>query len=168
MRTPHLPPKYASFDVPLWFNKLDMKSYLRSVYKTEVLHVRSVVLQSKVERSRDSGRGMKNEGQGRMRRPASKKKMTVELVKPFVWPEPVQDLSPWDNEQYWAIAKQQSEAQKEISPDAILLPNEKQRKSIAVQAKELLEGKATWKPTWQSIPADVKVMQGSRRPPLSP
>lgn len=167
MRTPHLPPKYASFEVPLWFNKLDMKSYLSSAYNVQVIHIRSTVLQSKVENDRDGGRGnTKGMGQGRLRRPMAKKKMTVELVEPFVWPDEIKDFTAWEKESYWETAKENMEAQRKMQADAILKPNEKQRKSIAEQAKEMLQGKRTWKPTWQSLPTDVRVMQGSTRPAL--
>ena len=88
--------------------------------------------------------------------------MTAELVEPFVWPEAIKDLSPWENEGYWKSNKGQFDFQKTLQPDAILRPNEKQRKSIAEQAKELLEGKARWKPTWQSIPMDARVIEGER------
>ncbi len=85
MRTPHLGARYAAFDVPLHFNKLDMKAYLKDVYNVDVLHIRSVVVQA-------ATRNIKN-GQSRDRDPSTKK-MTVQLVKPFVYPEAVDDLAP--------------------------------------------------------------------------
>ena len=88
--------------------------------------------------------------------------MTAELVEPFVWPEEVKDLSPWENDMYWTSAIEQREFQKALQPEAILRPNEKHRKSIAEQAKELLEGKAQWKPTWQSIPTEARVLEGEK------
>lgn len=92
MRTPHLPPKYASFWVPLWFNKLDFKSYLKNVYNVDVLHIRSYVQQQKVQQRETVGSTTTT--LGKVYRPASRKKMTVELVDPFVFPEEVKDLSP--------------------------------------------------------------------------
>jgi large subunit ribosomal protein L23 len=86
-----LPPKYAAFEVPLWFNKLDLKDYLRSAYGVDVIHVRSNVTQAKVARKETSSPYTA----GQLYRPASKKKMTVELVEPFVWPDPEEDLSPY-------------------------------------------------------------------------
>jgi large subunit ribosomal protein L23 len=166
-RTPHLPPKYASFDVPLWFSKLDLKSYLSSVYNVEVLHIRSTVVQQKVERSQDVGRGVSNAGYGRLKRPMSKKKMTVELVEPFVWPEEIEDLSPWEGETFWSSGKESLAFQKTLQPDAIMKPNEKHRKSIAEQAKDLLEGKTQWKPTWSSIPTETRVLNGQKPQPYS-
>ena len=143
-----------------------MKNYLKFIYNVEVIHVRSTVIQSKVERARDGGRGFsKGSASGRLYRPMAQKKMTVELVEPFVWPEEVKNFEAWEKDSYWQTAKENMEAQRAMAPESILRPNVKQRKSIAEQAKELLEGKARWKPTWQSIPSDLRVMQGAKVPP---
>jgi large subunit ribosomal protein L23 len=82
----------------------------------------------------------------------SRKKMTVELVEPFVWPDEIKDLSPWENDTYWTTTKEQLEFQRTMQPESILRPNETHRRSIAEQAKELLEGKTQWRPTWMSVP----------------
>lgn len=95
----------------------------------------------------------------------STKKMTVELVEPFVWPAEIEDLSPWENESYWSSTKEQLAFQRALQPEAMLRPNDEHRKSIAEQAKELLEGKSQWKPTWMSIATEAKVLQQGR--PLS-
>ena len=95
IRTPHLPPKYASFWVPLWFNKLDMKDYLSRVYRVNVIHVRSYVQQQKIYREQVQSRGYGGVRPGRLLRPMAKKKMTVELEEPFVWPAEVTDYSPY-------------------------------------------------------------------------
>lgn len=78
--------------------------------------------------------------------------MTVELVEPFVWPDEIKDLSPWENDTYWTSTKEQLEFQKTMQRESILRPNETHRRSIAEQAKELLEGKTQWRPTWMSVP----------------
>ena len=91
IRTPFLPPNYASFWVPLNFNKLDIKDYLKRAYNVDVLKVRSYVEQQNVTREMPRGR----QGYGALRRPMSKKRMTVEMTEPFVWPEP-----PTDHEAY--------------------------------------------------------------------
>ncbi len=88
MRTPNLAPRYAAFDVPLHFNKLDLKAYLKQVYDVDVLHIRSAVFQEKVDRK--DGRNVYSQGQ--QFRPQSKKKMTVLLAKPFVYPEEPETL----------------------------------------------------------------------------
>jgi Ribosomal protein L23 len=93
IRTPSLPPKYASFWVPLWFNKLDFKNYLKNVYNVDVLHIRSFVKQQKVEQ--EERQTLDGIIRGRFSRPPAKKKMTVELVDPFVYPDEEKDLSPY-------------------------------------------------------------------------
>lgn len=90
MRTPHLGPRYAAFDVPLTFNKIDMKCYLKEVYNVDVLHVRSAVFQHSVERK--PGRNQYSRGQAF--RPPNTKKMTCLLAKPFVYPEEPRSLEP--------------------------------------------------------------------------
>lgn len=91
IRTPFLPPRYASFWVPLNFNKLDMKDYLKRVYNVDVLKVRSYIEQQKITREKPRGR----DGFGPWRRPMSRKKMTVEMTEPFVWPEEPTDTKPY-------------------------------------------------------------------------
>ena len=91
VRTPFLPPRYASFHVPLSFNKLDMRDYLQRVYGVGVVGVRSYIEQQKVTRMRPLGRW----GYGRVRRPESKKRITVEMKEPFVWPEAPTDMAPY-------------------------------------------------------------------------
>lgn len=88
MRTPHLGPRYAAFDVPRHFSKLDLRAYLKNIYNVDVLHIRSVVVQEKVTRKDPTS----PYSQGALFRPPSKKKMTVQLVKPFVYPEEFKDL----------------------------------------------------------------------------
>ena len=89
MRTPHLGPRHAAFDVPLHFNKLDMRSYLKNVYNVDVLHVRSSITQGKIHNLQ----GLSRHGAPRRVRNQSEKKMTVLLAKPFVYPEEIKDLS---------------------------------------------------------------------------
>ena len=68
-----------------------MKDYLRSVYGVDVVHVRSAVFQAKIKR-RETRNPYTN---GQIYRPPSIKKMTVELVEPFVWPEPEEETTPY-------------------------------------------------------------------------
>lgn len=53
------------------------------------IRVRSFVQQEKVTRAKRFGKP----GFGPLRRPISKKKMTVEMTEPFVWPDLPEDLS---------------------------------------------------------------------------
>ena len=89
IRTPFLSPRFAAFYVPLNFNKLDLRDYLDRLYGVKALKIRSVVEQQRPTRERPLGKN----GYGRWRRPQSKKRMTVELAEPFVWPEEPKDLN---------------------------------------------------------------------------
>jgi large subunit ribosomal protein L23 len=69
--------------------------------------------------------------------------MTVEMDKPFVWPE-VTDLEKWDKSVYEATKKERESYEKQLQPDASrLVPTD--RSSIAEQAKALLKGDGHWK-----------------------
>ena len=68
-----------------------MRDYLKRLYGVDVLSVRSYVEQQKVTRLRPLGKF----GYGKLRRPMSKKKMTVEMKTPFVWPEAPADMTPY-------------------------------------------------------------------------
>ncbi|EXJ95820.1 hypothetical protein A1O1_00944 [Capronia coronata CBS 617.96] len=156
MRTPHLGPRYAAFDVPLHFSKLDMKAYLKDVYNVDVLHIRSVVIQSKVQRKDATSPYT----QGALFRPPSQKKMTVQLAKPFVYPAEIKDLSPWEYDTYWNTMKAYVAEQRENSIWGSTQPNLEHRKSIAQQAQQLLKGKDKWAPTWQAFADTTRAMQG--------
>lgn len=147
IRTPFLPPRYASFQVPLEFNKLEMRNYMRNVYNVEALRIRSYVQQQKVTRERRDGR----QGYGPLRRPKSLKRMTIEMEDPFVWPEHPKDQSPWEKDQFFSHQKYGKELQEANHPSASSKPVKDQAETFEKQAKELAEGKATWKPTWQTL-----------------
>ncbi|KIW60183.1 hypothetical protein PV05_00420 [Exophiala xenobiotica] len=147
MRTPHLSPYYAAFDVPRHFSKLDLQAYLKNVYNVDVLHIRSVVVQQKVDRKQP----VSQYTQGPLYRPASIKKMTVQLAKPFVYPEEITDLDAWEREDFWTAMKAEFARQRMRSSWGTTKPNVEHRKSIAQQAQELLKGKTKWAPTWQAL-----------------
>ena len=65
-----------------------MRDYLQRLYGVDVLSVRSYIEQQKVTRLKPMGKW----GYGKLRRPMSKKKMTVEMTQPFVWPESPKEL----------------------------------------------------------------------------
>ncbi|KAL9625199.1 MAG: hypothetical protein Q9160_000601 [Pyrenula sp. 1 TL-2023] len=157
LRTPHLPPKYASFYVPLWFNKFDMKDFLSRVYNVSVLHVRSYVEQQPVTRDRNLGAGPQV-GRGRLRRPTSKKKMTVELEKPFVWPQEITDFEQWEKKHH-DLATKEGNDDLRIDNSRGNLPLKRERRIIAEQAKALLNGEAKWRPSWQTLPVDHHLLQ---------
>jgi ribosomal protein L23 len=89
IRTPKYGPYFAHFEVPLWFNKLDMRNYLQNVYNVDVVHVRSAILQGKLERTTPT----KPSTQGRIYREKNRKRMTVQLVEPFEYPAPPEDYA---------------------------------------------------------------------------
>jgi large subunit ribosomal protein L23 len=146
MRTPALSPNYAKFHVPLWFSKLDLRDYLYHVYNVRITSVRSYVKQQRVEMERVHGRIMLN----RWHRPRAKKYMTVELERPFVWPEEPEDYSPWNKEQMEASKEMQEKMSEEDGSRKDMLVNEDRRKAMREQAKALLEGRVRWKPTTNS------------------
>ncbi|KAK2850719.1 hypothetical protein FQN49_005387 [Arthroderma sp. PD_2] len=147
IRTPFLPPRYASFWVPLTFNKLDMKDYMKRVYNVDVLKVRSYVEQQKVTRELPRGR----QGFGTMRRQMAKKKMTIEMTEPFVWPEEPKDFAPWERDTFFEAKKMQEDYQESQSHDAPMKAPTRKRELLAEQAKEMLSGKEHWQPTWQTL-----------------
>ncbi|KAI1769492.1 hypothetical protein GGR53DRAFT_1772 [Hypoxylon sp. FL1150] len=83
------PPNFASFKVPLTFNKFDLRDYLLHAYDVPVRGVRSQLTQRRPRRSRVHHR---------IYRPPPIKTMTVELHKPFAWPaEPApEDREAWN------------------------------------------------------------------------
>ncbi|GAP90448.1 putative ribosomal protein L23 [Rosellinia necatrix] len=81
------PPNFATFKVPLTFNKFDLRDYLLHLYKTPVLAVRSQLRQQRIRKSKTHGR---------IYRPPPIKTMTVQLKEPFVWPSVPEDLKPWN------------------------------------------------------------------------
>lgn len=72
-------PYQAKFIVPKSFNKLDLRDYLYHIYGLRVLNVTSALMPAKFVRSMPAPYG------GRYRE-SQIKKMTVDLVDPFVWP----------------------------------------------------------------------------------
>ncbi|KAI0448236.1 hypothetical protein F5B21DRAFT_498240 [Xylaria acuta] len=83
---PNQPPTFATFKVPLTFNKFDLRDYLFHAYNTPVLAVRSQVRQRRDVLTHVNGR--------RFRSPPIKT-MTVQLTQPFVWPSMPTDITPW-------------------------------------------------------------------------
>lgn len=83
IRTPKLPPTFATFIVPLNLNKLDIRDYLYHAYGLEVTGVRSYI---QLQKLRQDKPGAKRPASRKWFRPRSVKRMTVEMVKPFAWP----------------------------------------------------------------------------------
>ncbi|OJI96091.1 hypothetical protein ASPVEDRAFT_122817 [Aspergillus versicolor CBS 583.65] len=164
IRTPFLPPRYASFYVPLNFNKLDMRDYLQRLYGVGVLSIRSYVEQQKVTRLRPQGKY----GYGKLRRPTSKKRMTVEMKEPFVWPETPENMDAWEKDQFFKAAKYQDQIQKAQRPDAGMQPDKESREAFDAEAKKLLSGEKPWRPTWQALGLNYdRPAVGSAKGPFS-
>ena len=130
--------------------------YLRSLYNVETVHIRSYIMPNPVEREEPLRAGMR----GKLFRPQAKKKMTAQLVEPFVWPEEITDFAEWEKEEYWRIGRAQVDAQRMQGQWSKMNPSRHHRKSVADQAMALMEGKRVWKPTWQNIPGDERVLKG--------
>ncbi|KAG7746822.1 hypothetical protein KL912_003951 [Ogataea haglerorum] len=73
-------PYQAKFLVPKSFNKLDLRDYLYHLYGLRVLNVTVALTPAKW----DYPMGMQFSSRRRL---PQKKKMTVDLIDPFVWPE---------------------------------------------------------------------------------
>lgn len=80
-------PYFARFRVPLWFSKLDLKSYLKSVYDVDTVHVRSLIRKGARTRSSRTPRSL-----GPRIQFTSKKEMFAQLVEPFEWPVPANEV----------------------------------------------------------------------------
>ncbi|CCU74348.1 mitochondrial ribosomal protein L23 [Blumeria hordei DH14] len=133
LNTPNSPPTFASFVVPLKFNKLDMRDYLWNMYNIRCLDVRSFIIQQKLQFDRPGALRPRREPF----RPRSIKRMTIEMEKGFVWPK-MGDLSQWDHETFLASEKEQEEFQNDRQPSARQNPS-KERESLAQQARELIK-----------------------------
>uniref|UniRef100_A0A093Y6Q7 Large ribosomal subunit protein uL23m n=1 Tax=Talaromyces marneffei PM1 TaxID=1077442 RepID=A0A093Y6Q7_TALMA len=133
IRTPFLPPRYATFYVPLEFNKLDMREYMKQLYNVDIISIRSVVEQQKVTRERRDG----GFGHGPLRRPKSKKKMTIEMREPFVWPEAPEDKSAWQPDQFYRLREHSQAYQEASQPSAAAKPVKDEAETFENQAKAL-------------------------------
>ncbi|KAJ5120612.1 uncharacterized protein N7515_010000 [Penicillium bovifimosum] len=148
VRTPNLSPRYAQFRVPLNFNKFDLRNYLWNLYGVGCLGIRSYVQAQPITRISRDGKGY-----GPWRRPKSQKRMTVELKEPFVYPAEPKDLEPWEKESWEKAEKWQIEQQEKENPkrNAGEEPDHALRAAFKEQAKQLLEEKETWRPTWKAL-----------------
>lgn len=91
LRTPFLPPTFATFIVPLNLTKIDIRDYIYHAYGVKAIKVRSYVQQQKIRPNKPN---FKNQHARKWFRPRSIKKMTIEMDKPFVWPDEPEDFSP--------------------------------------------------------------------------
>ncbi|KAF2143041.1 uncharacterized protein K452DRAFT_248778 [Aplosporella prunicola CBS 121167] len=143
LRTPFLPPTFAKFLVPLNLNKLDLRDYLWHAYGVNATRIRSFVQQQKLRQDDPSRlRPMPR----RWFRAKAIKKMTVEMDKPFVWPEQPEDFTPWDKDLYSAAQKHNDQHQESMRPEN-LYKGPADKKTLAEQARKLLKGEDKWRPS---------------------
>ncbi|KJZ77957.1 hypothetical protein HIM_02594 [Hirsutella minnesotensis 3608] len=162
LRKEHLPPNEASFQVPLRFTKFDLRDYLWNLYGVEAKKVRVYVKeQPLMRRAKD---------QQSFYRPRSLKIMTVELAKPFQWPEVPENTEPWSRDLWQQREKAAYEAEEDgynKNRGTIPLVSEKplsqERKELASLARQMLSGEVKWTngvtldPKWDKLlPKDKK------------
>ena len=153
LRTPHLPPQYASFFVPLNFSKLDLRDYLFNLYDIRTLRIRSYVQQQKPKKYRFPKDIPNASPIVKWHRPRSIKKMTVELEEGFAWPPEPTDLTPWENE----LFTQRSEALKEEREVSRIPPSRQENpgaREYAREAKQLLKRQVEWEDVGEAEEVD--------------
>jgi large subunit ribosomal protein L23 len=72
--------------------------------------------------------------------------MTVQLAKPFVWPEEPEDFEDWNKDVVEESDKEMEKQQKLLGSDKDTVINEDRRERMKEQAKALLSGKTKWRP----------------------
>ncbi|MCJ1358521.1 MAG: hypothetical protein MMC33_008521 [Icmadophila ericetorum] len=159
----------ATFIVPLNLNKLDLKDYLWNLYRIPCLSIRSYIQQQRVQQDKP---GARIPSPRRWYRPRSIKKMTIEMAPagklrvrekgqktevegrggPFVWPAELKDaeLEPFDKDMFDKASEAREKEQDMRGPNGGKLPPP-DRRSIAEQARALLEGREQWRPSWMDF-----------------
>ncbi|KAF2667695.1 hypothetical protein BT63DRAFT_456995 [Microthyrium microscopicum] len=100
LRTPELHPRFAKFEVPLTFTKLDLRDFLWHGYQVRALNVRSWVFQRPVQLLRpglDKKLGIQGD-HNKWGRKQALKYMIIEMDEPFIWPEMPEDMTLFDKE----------------------------------------------------------------------
>ncbi|KAI1877146.1 uncharacterized protein JN550_001218 [Neoarthrinium moseri] len=156
------PPQFATFQVPLTFNKLDIRDYLLNAYGVSTRGVRSHIAQRPPRLSPFTGR---------LGRPPPIKYMTVELEKPFAWPKAPtapEETEKWHSEEMRnriALEKDADRRRKVYGEKGELITpamrkRDADRRMLADQAAELLEGRKKWEnnreldPRWRTADAE--------------
>ena len=155
LRTPHLPPRYAQFVVPLDWSKLDLKDYLQSVYNVETYYIRSFVQYRRSEFTRNA----KGTYTG-IKASTPRKKMTAELAIPFVWPAELKgsDLAPWEPDQYNELMNRMEQDNERQQGGNNLQRDHELRLKLKEQAAIILKGEEIWQPTWTAFKENKKIM----------
>ncbi|KAI4143372.1 MAG: hypothetical protein LQ340_007028 [Diploschistes diacapsis] len=143
----------AEFVVPLNLNKLDLKDYLWHAYRIPVLAVRSYIQQAPVQKGQSDVVLPRHKY---WHRPRSTKRMIIEMGEgehggPFVWPEEVKDLEPWDKETYDKAVEGQDRTTERQMGGFYGTQRKMDGGDLKEQARRLLEGKERWRPSWQEL-----------------
>lgn len=131
--------------MPLWFSKLDLRDYLYNAYSLPVLRITSYVQQSRIIQGKNTTSPRPQ--YKRWHRPRATKVMTVEMERPFVWPEEDADgYKAWNLAESKMAVQEQREMEETIgsTKDANEVGKER-RESMREQARRLLEGKEKWR-----------------------
>jgi large subunit ribosomal protein L23 len=166
-------PNEAFFQVPLRFTKFDLRDYLWNLYNVEVTKVRVMVKQQALV----SRVGLP----GSYYRPRPHKFMTVELAKPFQWPElpdnpeafmksmfDIRDTAEREAREGSANASKGIIPSKAVVENGKPKPEEKERTRLRKAAEALLMGKTRWQngvkldPKFNSIETKTKAKDGSK------
>ncbi|KAL3965414.1 hypothetical protein ACCO45_002418 [Purpureocillium lilacinum] len=137
-------------------NHFDLRDYLWNLYGVEVRTVRSYVKPQPLTQRNSHSRSWY--------RPQPLKIMTVELAKPFQWPELPTNLEPWSNE-LWKMREDLMEKRNEeqLHQHAFKIPlksqepQSKERKDLAALAGQMLRGEVKWSndavldPKWDGV-----------------
>lgn len=71
----------------------------------------------------------------------------------------------WEADSFKREVVEQQQLQEEMSRLPQFKGKVKERDSIAQQAQDYLKGKKKWKPSWNLIPTDAKVLLNTTQPP---
>lgn len=146
--------------MPLRWTKFDIRDYLWNLYNVEVKKVRSYVKETPLARRPGTTQSWY--------RPQPQKMMTVELARPFQWPDVPTDLEPW-NKTLFEQREDKMEESKKMSAKRHEMtvslksrePYSHNRKELAQLAKKMLSGEVQWSndvvldPKWDRILAQA-------------
>lgn len=111
-------------------------------------------MRSFINQQRAKQRSFGGSTSGKWYRPRSIKMMIADLKKPFVWPDPPQDLEPWDHKLFMAVEEGQDKRTKEAMQASKYGPRRVRsrgeagptRAELAMAAGALAYGVSKWKP----------------------
>ncbi|KAH3679596.1 hypothetical protein WICMUC_000828 [Wickerhamomyces mucosus] len=96
-------PYQAKFIVPKSFNRMDLRDYLYHVYGLRAFNITTQLQHSKFTRD---GNAIARYRTGQI------KKMTIEMVEPFIWPQEPKDKNPWNVKFFQNLEKYAADKQR--------------------------------------------------------